>query len=514
PMAAPEAIIQMKRVAVTSKIDGTVLSVDKENALAVVANKTVDAFDIEETTVKVYDLITGEVIREDSVKSPYNRTSNEEGETIGVAIHYPVIRVEKTKYVKQGEGETTKPEKEVSYYIAEKDGELVYTTSDTSFEVYEYQNGLVCFLMGDKYVWIDRDMNVIRSVETIVANYNYAINPDLFQSEYKGYLYSFDSMGLMVFNHSGVVSAKYTVSSKDAYINSFVLDDGNVLVQEFTDVGAYGSCDFVLSGTRYTMKSMIVNAVNGTVTDIELDCVVDYVLTEYEQEDILSGMYLANGRDNFAIVYKVANGSISAYASICVMDNAGKIVYTVKNDTFGVDFSYGIEYIGRERYLACMNTNGSLWQAIFDLDGSFISAYNVSDSSMTDKYIVSNNAIYSYDMDLVYDFANDGYALVDVMGNNIYLKKVNYETGNVEIYRYAVAGKTELVIEDFELEMVDADDEVYILYDDADEVYRVYNTAGEEILVSCEEVLIYDVNDGVKLLITQFEGEAIIYVVK
>ena len=503
-------------VAIASKIDGDLTSIDPENLLVVIESKTVDALDYETKTVKVYDLLTGEVIREDSVKSPYGNTPLKEVERISVTLHYPVIRVEKTTYAEQGEGEAPKQQKSVSYYIAEKDGELVYTTSDTSFDYYEYQNGLVCFLMGDKYVWIDGEKNVIRSVETIAANYNYAINPDMFDSEYKGYLYSFSETGLMVFNHAGFVSAKYTVAEMDkSYVNCFVLDDGNVLVQEFTDVGAYNSCDFVLSGTRYTMKSMIVNAVDGTITDVELDFVVDYVETEYMQDsDVLSGLTLANGRDNLVIAYKVANGAISAYASLCVMDNSGEVVYTVKNDTFGVDFRFGIEYIGREKYVACMNTNGYFWDAIFDIDGNFISAYKVNEAYRTDKYIVSNNVIYSYDMAPVFDFAKDGYVLLDVINDTVYLEKVNYEAGTKDWYRYIGGGKTEFVASDVEWEVYNVVGDLLCVYDIDDELYKVCTIEGEELLVSNNTADAMYLDEGIYLIRTSFEGESIVYVVK
>jgi hypothetical protein len=320
----------------------------------------------------------------------------------------------------------------------------------------------------------------------------------------------------MVFNHSGVVSAKYSVGQKDTYIKCFVLDDGNVLVQEFTDVGAYNSCDFALNGTRYTMKSMIVNAVTGTVTDIELDLVIGYLESEYEQECAwyTPALKLANGRDNLVVAYNVANGSVSAYASICVMDNTGKIVYTVKNDTFGVDFQHGIQYIGREMYIATMNTNGYSWDAIFDIDGNFISAYNSDVASITDKYIVSNTAIYAYDMGLVYDFAADGYSSAMVMGNQVYLVKTNYVSGNIEVYRYVGLGQAELFSADVESEFCYADNDFFILYNEDADVYTVYNAAGEELIVSHVYLEPQDAGNCITLIRTYFEGERIVYVLK
>ena len=501
-------------VTITSKIDGEVGSYDAEHRLVVIVNKTIDALENELTEVTVFDLEANEAIWKDSVKSPYGLNGTEDTAKLNVTLQYPLIRVEKTTYEKESVGEGTRQIKEISYYLAEKNGELVHTTRDSSYEKHLYDNGLVCALMGDKYVWIDKEMNVIRSVDAIVANYDYNINPYLFDSEYKGYLYSYGNSELMVFNHSGSVSARYAVTEKDTYISCFVLDDGNVLVQQFTDVGAYGSCDFVISGTRYTMKSMIVNAVNGSVADVELDYIVKDIVTEYEQEDDTPELKLANGSDNLAIVYKFANGSVSSYASICVLDNSCNTVYTVKNDTFGVDFSNGIEYIGHEKYVAYVGTNGQYWQAIFNLDGELISAYNEYYTSMTDDYIVSNDTIYSYYMEPIYDFAADGYTFICIAANDIYLQKINYETGNKEVYRYVGNGETELFTKDAEIEMSYYDDKLYVLYDEEKDVYTVYNSADEAILVSYETVQVLECGEDMRLLATAFNGEMIVYVVK
>lgn len=501
-------------IALSTRIDGSIVAMDKNHNLAVVVKSTVDALEIEETVVKVYDLASGEVIREDSVKSPYGNKPVEDVVTIEVTLHYPVIRVEKTTYAPEGEGENPKPHKEISYYVAEKDGELIHTTDSDAVEKYSYDNGLVCIRMGDKFVWIDRDMNVIRSVDTIVTNYNYMVYSGLFQSEYKGYLYSYDAESLMVFNHAGVVSAKYAVDNKDSKINCFVLDNGKVLVQELCNVGAYGSCDFVVRGTRYTVKSMIVDHVTGAVTDIKLDYVVQSLETEYEQEQegTTPGLKLANGCDNLAVVYKIANGSIAASASLCVIDNDCNIVYTVKNDTFGVDVGSGIMYIGREKYLAVLATGGYTGYAIFDLDGNFITMY-AANMSFTDDYIITDKAIYSYEMGLVYDFAAAGYEFEGVMNDSIFLKKINYVTGNVEWYRYTGRGTVALVSSDSEAQYKDMDYDYYILYNEDKEVYTVYNCLGEELLVSYEEVTVRRMDDVI-LFETTFSGEAIVYVAK
>lgn len=529
--------VEADPLASIARVEGEIVQVNYEHHLAVIKNKTIDALENETTKVQVYDLLTGEVIFEDSVTKPYGKYApDEEAYYIDVEICYPVIKVVKTSYYDSDEGEGTeyKYSKDISCYLAKKDGGLVHSTNyegayyyygeelpQDVFKCDEYYNGLVCFTIGDKYIWIDKDMNIIRTVETIVTNYDYIVNPNFFDCEYKGYLYSYNDKEMMVFNHSGIVSARYAVDEQKTTIQCFVLDNGNVLVQQFTDVGIYQSYDFMLNGARYVMKSMIVNCVTGDITDIELDCVVTAIESEYAQEARTPALKLANGRDNLATVYSIADGYVSAYASLCVLDNDCNIVYTVKNDTFGVDFSgavsqHTVQYIGRGKYMAPMNTNGYTWNAVFTLDGTYISAINVyMGTAITDKYILSNGAIFNYKMEPVYNYAAAGYEFYTVINNDIYLTKFNFETGAEETFVvHPDSVKPELFTDGVALDFRGGNEYVTIIKDIEKDVYVVYNAAGEEILVSYEDVSIDRTLENVVLLRTQFEGKSIVYIVK
>jgi len=502
-----------------SRIDGEIVQVDDENNLAVIVRKDLDNMSNVVKTVEVYDLLTGEVIRTDSVTYPYGGYPNDIVE-LDVSIIYPVIKVQKTSRTVTDNGvdiddrgdDTYETSYSVSYYLACKDGELLHSTDSTECDTYEYDNGLVCVEMGDRLVWIDKNLNQIRQVEKIFADYNYSVYPWMFDSEYKGYLYSYDDSSLMIFNHAGMACGTYR-AGEDSRISCFVLDNGDVLIQEFTSVGIYESCDFVIMGTRYTMKSMIMDVVDGSVTEVELDFIVNDLESEYGQESHEPRIKLANGRDNLAVVYKVADGYVSQYASVCVLDNDCNVVYTVKNDTDGVTFEYGMTYIGNGKYIAGMNSDGYYWEAIFDLDGNFISAVSFA-SNITDKYIVSDKAIYNYKMELVYDMEANGYIYEGIACNKIYLSKINFESGAEELYVFTYGAKQpELLVDGIQEELEYADEYVYVVYNVEDDVYVVYNHADEELLVSHERVMEFEC-DGVYLISTTFNGEPVVYVVK
>ena len=511
--------VEADPIASISRIDGEVVEVDFQNNLAVVVKKDLDNMSNVVKTVEVYDLLTGEVIRTESVSYPYGGYPDETVE-LEVSLIYPVIKVQKTSYTVTDNGvdpdsrndDVYEAEYSVSYYLACKDGELLHTTDGTEYEIYEYDNGLVCVEMNDKLVWIDKNLNKIRQVEKIFADYNYSVYPWMFDSEYKGYLYSYDDSSLMIFNHAGMACGTY-LAGENSRIRCFVLDNGNVLIQEFTEVSLFDSCEFVMLGTRYTMKSMIMNAVDGSISEIELDYIVNDLESEYGQESHEPRIKLANGRDNLAVVYKVADGYVAQYPSVCVLDNDCNVVYTVKNDTEGVDMEYGILYLGNGKYITGMNSDGYSWEAIFDLDGNFISAFNTM-NSITDKYIVSNTAIYNHKMELVYDFAANGYRFEGIAYNKIYLSKINFVSGAEEVYVFTSTSKTpELLVDGIEFELEFVDEYAYVVYDVENDVYVVYNHADEELLVSHENVEGYECED-VYLIGTTFNGEPVVYVIK
>ncbi len=506
-----------------SRIEGEIQDVDYSHNLAVIKKQDLDNKNNVITTYDVYDLLTGEVIRSETVSNSLFGEENGRVD-LSVEIDYPVIRVERRTCTVVDEGENLDNDyddkkeytSDIAYYTACKDGELLNATSETlRKESQWYGNGLVRVHLGDKYMWIDKNLNVVRSIDAIVAN---GYDLYAFNTEYKGYLYSWNNEELLVFNRSGMVSGRY-VSGKDATINVFVLNNGNVLIQEFTEVSVYKKCDFVLEGTRYVMKSYIMNFINGETSEIELDFIVDDLSTAYYQSnnDYYNTLCLAKGTESYAVVYKVANGSVAFSASVCVLDNDLNVLYTVKNDTLGVNLSYGIYPINSNFYCATIISDGVISMGIFDLDGNLVSTV-AAEKGLTDKHIVSNTAIYDYHMNLVYDFAANGYSLYKVENGNIYLTKNNFVTGQVETYVITAESKApELFVDGVSFELHSVKNGYYITYDIENCVYRLYNTEGTELLVSYENISVSTITDediNVALVTSWFNGEPITYVLR
>ena len=497
-----------------SRLDGNIVSEDIRYNLVAISTKDLDNQNIVTETVTVYDLLTGETILTQSVSNAY-MADDEDFVELSVTIDYPIIRVSYTSC--EEEDGNLEYSYEVSYYQSKKDGECIYTTTDDSYEYEVLDNGLSRIVMGDKTFWIDGDGDVVRSIETIVAGGYDQVNVN---SEYKGYIYSWNNKELLIFNRSGIVSGRYLAGS-DATISVNVLNNGNALIQEFTEVTVYDSYDFALNGTRYVMKSYVMNFITGEATEIDLNMVISSVITKYEQDANDERMFiLTKGSENYGYVYRVANGSIAVNAELCVLDNDVNILYTLKNDTFGLALEMGVIPLNDNVYMAVVNTNGYEHFEMFDLEGNSISQSlsmvgTAFDASLTDKYIVTDNVIYDYGMNPVYSIIENGYYLIGVENENIYLGKRNFATGAVETYVITPESKTpELFIDDRTYDLDDVGYGYYVLYDVEQDVYRLYNIEGVELLVSHESLYVSIASEEIVLVSTTFNGEDVIYVIK
>ncbi len=134
-----------------SRIEGEIQDVDYSHNLAVIKKQDLDNQNNVITTYEVYDLLTGEVIRSETVSNPLYGEENGRVD-LSVEIDYPVIRVERRTCTVVDEGEDLDNDyddkkeyaNDVVYYTACKDGELLNTTSETlRKESQWYGNGLV-----------------------------------------------------------------------------------------------------------------------------------------------------------------------------------------------------------------------------------------------------------------------------------------------------------------------------------------------------------------------------------
>ncbi len=500
-----------------SKLDGKIVEVDEENNLISVEIKDLDNHNNVIQTIKVYDITTGECIRSDSVTYPLYATGKDVID-FKVEIDYPIIRVSKTSYSE--DGDDLKPQYEVNYYFAKKDGENVHSTKKTDYSKTYFSNGLVAFEMGEKVFWINRNMEVVRTVNAIAANGYYI---DRFDAEYQDYLYAWNEEEIQVFNKAGFCSAKYNIGH-DGFIKVHVLNDGNVLIQDFETVDAYTACDFVWSfnskspAKRINMTSYVMSCTDGTLKEVELDFIVEDLETAYEGRlgNNSFPFALAGNGQNQAYIYRIANGKISLWQEYVSLGNDLEIKYSVKNSKIGAAFNTA-EVINSNFYRMNVSEGGITQSYIFDLDGNVITA-SAEYTEITNTYIFSGAAIYDHKMNLIYDIYENGFIsssdLVDTSTNTIYMVKHNFNTGADEVYVFDHVTKSPKLLIGNAQDVMDLGEGYYVTYDTENNEASVIATASKNVILKALQI--NDIRQCADAVIveTVFEGNTLVYIIK
>ena len=358
-------------------------------------------------------------------------------------------------------------------------------------------------------MWIDGDLNIIRTVPAITEN-GYAAN---FHGEYMGCLYTLNSDCVRVFNRQGLCSAEYLLKDVvNCELNSFILDNGNVLIHEFTYVKDYEAYDFAIDGDRYTVKSFVLDFDEGTLTEVDLDFIVSDLQTAYgDNDDEGFGMKLAIGLDNQAYIHRFANGNINTYPEYVVLSNDLEVEYTLQNSTLGVDMST-LSVIDNYHYSAYVDAGVGAGYYVFDLDGNLV-AYDV-DGYLTGGYQRVGNYFYNGAGELVFDATAENYAVCGFAEHMVFLYRINTATGGYEYFLYNLQTKKMVQLCDgVDTKIWDWGRGFYTVRDVNTSVCTVYTLDGTALLVSAEDCFV-SVYDDIYLIQTYFDGERILYVVK
>jgi hypothetical protein len=491
-----------------SKIDGEFYAIDNENNLLAVKTERVDTRNLVHQTISVYDLSSGEIIFAKEVSYPENPQPDEEVE-LEVMLDYPIIRVSEKSYSENGYSEY-----DIEYYLARKGEPAIKITDKVEYSKTVYENGLICFVMGDESVWIDKNMNVVRRVDAIIPG----LDPFEFNAEYMGYLYSWTDSALQILNRNGVCSGTYEIDH-EGFINVHVLDSGDVLIQEIEPVDVYTECDFMLDGNKYTVKSYVMKYLDGAMEEIELNFIVDDLATAYGGATYSFPFELAEGHDNQAYIYSFANGHVSPYAQYVVLNNALEIEYVLKNDTHGIMYN-SAEAVDTHRYVAYAPLANFYQAYLFDLDGNAIPISTSGNYTVTGKYIVTETAIFDHKLNKLFDFEGAGFELgcfgVDVYYNKVYMNKYNEVNGAVENYVFDKDTNQAVMMADgVKTALLESGigDGYYVITDLEKNEYSFVNSEGTTVFVTYGRPQIV-LGDGLLVAATEFEGEYVIYVVK
>ncbi len=481
--------------------EGTIQDVDSEHNLIAISSEKPDYSGSEmsaKQTVQVIDMLSGKVIFETYVSNFFGAPEAEK-DILTVTIDYPVIKVEERRYSSSNNAEpysyyytyqwAKRSNEHSSYYY---DDQIHINDSTANNLVVNKHYSLYEVKVGNKVFWVNEDLDILREFN-VAQTGDYGTTTisgeTKFNGAYDDYLYSWANGVIQVFNREGVPTVQYTYPGGTAFLSTVVscaiLNNGNIFVQELS----YAEADEV----DYTFKAAIpgtygyenkkVNVVNkiidyktGEVKEVALDYVVLGLEAAYVED--VSGQFpmgVRDGDQNQAYIAKIANKEVTTVDYV-TMDNEGKIGYALQNDlvkqstTAPLVISMGyptwsMYKVNDQHYAAQVSVAGKQQTWWFDAAGNKVAVQPDGMRAYTDAYMVTENSIFDYNCQKLYDFGTspffntDQYRNVDaeVVGNKIYLTAVNVLTREQECYEFDGKDFVKVAEKTVEIEATDND---------------------------------------------------------
>ncbi len=523
------------------KIDGAMQSYDETHNLAVIETQDLNNDNVVTTKYSVYDLSQGDAGKEIFTQSVRNLYNEENPDELTVEIKYPLIEVMESGFVE--DTSTVDPddgdwEAKYSYYLIKEEGTqlLVSGIEDYTYDCQTVNNLYVCEI-GEKVYWINQDVEVLRTLNKAIIDESYSGLSlwSSFDAEFNGYLYSWNTVSdwaenplarsIQVFNKEGVCSMQYTYPNDVAMADVFVLNNGNIFVQEMVSLEEDAKdYDYKLYGSKMDMVSKIIDFKTGEVTELDLNFVVSELESQYAgRENTDFSLQLKEGKQNQAVIQYYNESGLANRTQYVVLDNEMNVEYTVKNDTMDVMHDHGFEMINKDYYGAYTTVNGISGAYLFDLDGNVKCKLPENLVGITKDYIVTDYAIYDLDMNLVFDVENstfgsnrgDSYECY-VYGDKILMLAKNYLTGSMrETYIFDSATKQPVLLSDGIKTVVKCMDELYAETDRVNGTISLYGE-GDKMLLKLQGFGSFDpmTLEDVMVVAAEVDGKDVCYVLK
>jgi hypothetical protein len=248
------------------------------------------------------------------------------------------------------------------------------------------------------------------------------------------YYFNQDGKKLSIYNSNLDLVYFYDIPSYAGNNSFFVLNNGNVLVQyTISKFNTDKKYDIIMNNTKYDLVQELINAKKCKVSKVSSKYY--YTLGAFTREadfDMFNG--LKGKFENIICGTSTKNDYIDLNNSamlILAVGNDGKVQQTLNNVIEG---QTSFSAISKDRIILRDINNREF---LCDYKGKVIGEISNA-NDMTDKYVISDNAIYNMSLDKLIDFnsaENGNYNYYDTIGNNVLLSK-NTTSGTVyAIYR-------------------------------------------------------------------------------
>lgn len=313
--------------------------------------------------------------------------------------------------------------------------------------------------------------------------------------------------------------------------SAFRLHNGNVLIQYMSIVSEDEDYDFYLAYNYYKYKHQIFDVLDGTLTDVEIPYIISDIAIHEDYEDEWGTIGLTENARNIAFAIDVNEVDIFGY-DLVIFDNDMSVLYTLEKlvpehkcglDLADGDFNIVIDILETGDYLVKLDGVVAN-RAIVNADGT-LRTYLKDDMEVVGKYIISetDKVVYDYDLNKLFDFGtiDEGYTYYGkLFGSMIFADQIVDEYDNVIGYTYLKLTEgsdgmlyTSILFDGENAIIGDSGDKYVVVYRDSDDKHVIYNENYEIILVTYNQVYVYDFVDGYAAF-TNIDGHSVMYLLK
>ncbi len=446
------------------RLEGTCVSKTYNNEIIVLRNAEVSDMNVVTETFTVYNTVLEKTVLTFQNTYDYDKYSAFDWDNIYVndeTVKYPasvmkveVINVSSTFIVKVSKATVTPTSEEVleknegaNYYTITVNCEffdvagtkVVDTKIDTDPYIRSVNDSVVCISIGDTLAYFDAETDEL--IKTIKADNQTTIAAYDDETEKYGYFFGTHKVAL---GHSVEYVQVYDKAKATCILTHYfdpaydvtmsVLENGKVFVQvhNLVEDDVDLPYDYEINGKKFTLDSYLLDVKKDTLTAIECDFIVDaidHVTADSAEAYAEMGIKLTDNVDNVALVRYIKDTKVD-YCQVAVIDNRFQVLFVldriVPEHNVTLQNGFGFEIIADGNYLVYLH-NVVTSRAIVAKDGT-VRCYLNDGDHIVDKYVVNQYGIFDFNMNLLFDFAENDLTFSTVTGNKIIVSKL------VEIY--------------------------------------------------------------------------------
>ena len=239
----------------------------------------------------------------------------------------------------------------------------------------------------------------------------------------KKYVYAVDDGQITVYTKKGEFKYGYTAPSYAENTSFSVLDNGRIVVQYLKELPDQSDkFDVIMNGVKSDLVTQIIDPSNGKIKNKNVDFVIMGIISSYQASISNNSTFKKDFNGNIAAIIPIENDGFvnSDNFKLVELYNDLKIRADF-SDVFDYNVGFGEFLIVSDGVMAVADDFGNL--VFIKKNGKIIATLKNDSLHYSERFIVTDTAIYDYGMNTLYEFKKNGYEFATLSKMFVILKK-------------------------------------------------------------------------------------------